>query len=587
MSVNLYRKYRPQNFEEVVGQDVIVRTLQNAIKNDGLSHAYLFSGTRGTGKTSVAKILGKAVNCENQDSPLCGSCEPCLSFAQSSEVPDIFEIDAASNNGVDEIRKIIENVKYLPIILKYKVYIIDEVHMLSKGAFNALLKTLEEPPKHVIFILATTEPNRLPQTILSRVQRFDFSRIDDGLMKSHLMTVLETEKVEFEEAALDIIVRHAQGGLRDALSLLTKVIAYGEKVNSENVSISLNIASSLKTAEIIDEIIAENPSKVSELYKQIIESGVNESYLITDIIELCKVRMITEINTQGEMGGHYGKMITTLLEASSKLKGINNGILYLEITLINLSFGPKQEQVEVANEQVYFKGTNLKNKGIQATGNPMVAEGTEEVSLPVTDEHQSMAEDEPLPAEIDQQLDDLFGQEPVAEISIASEVYNQVATVADPEPVGEEVQIDVIDEPAVTDEWNEPTIFEVILQSTNDDKVGLKKINSALTMQLNQEKEYGLAKFFEDCEVQAVSTQGAVVSISDSYYESYLNRQDKLEELIVHKLGYRIKLHLVTTQYWRENRKTFVEAYRNHDNKDIYQEAVDYFGKELVTKVNS
>ena len=233
----LYRKFRPQEFEDVKGQDHIVTTLKNQIKADRIGHAYLFCGTRGTGKTTVAKIFAKAVNCENPvDGSPCGECAICKAIAEGSSM-NVIEIDAASNNGVDNIRQIREEVTYSPTEGKYKVYIIDEVHMLSAGAFNALLKTLEEPPSYVIFILATTEAHKIPITILSRCQRYDFHRISIDTIAGRLMDLMQEEKVDVEERAIRYVAKAGDGSMRDALSLLDQCIAFhlGETLTYENV----------------------------------------------------------------------------------------------------------------------------------------------------------------------------------------------------------------------------------------------------------------------------------------------------------------------------------------------------------------
>ena len=235
--VALYRKFRPSTFEEVKGQDHIVKTLKNQMRTDRLGHAYLFCGTRGTEKTSVAKILAKAVNCEHPvDGSPCNECPTCRAI-QAGTSMNVIEIDAASNNGVDNIREIREEVAYRPTEGRFKVYIIDEVHMLSTGAFNALLKTLEEPPSYVIFILATTEANKIPITILSRCQRYDFHRISLETIAARLQELMDAEGIRAEEKALRYVAKAGDGSMRDALSLLDQCIAfhYGEELTYENV----------------------------------------------------------------------------------------------------------------------------------------------------------------------------------------------------------------------------------------------------------------------------------------------------------------------------------------------------------------
>lgn len=245
----LYRKYRPKSFELVYGQDTIVRTLKNVIKNNKLSHAYLFTGPRGTGKTSSAKLFAKAINClNNKNGDACNECANCNSFNNNSN-PDIIEIDAASNNGVDEIREIKNKVGLVPSMSRYKVYIIDEVHMLSIGAFNALLKTLEEPPEYVIFILATTEPQKLPVTVISRCQRFDFKNISKQNMKECLENIIKEENINISDNALNEIIDNSNGGMRDAIGMLDQAFAFCES------EITLNdiqeLSGSISTSEIL------------------------------------------------------------------------------------------------------------------------------------------------------------------------------------------------------------------------------------------------------------------------------------------------------------------------------------------------
>ena len=285
----LYRTYRPQSFKEVSGQEHITRTLMNALKNDKISHAYLFSGPRGTGKTSIAKIFAKAVNCmKAPTSDCCCECEICKGIAEG-KIGDVIEIDAASNNGVDEIRDLRERVKYVPSVCKYKVYIIDEVHMLSTSAFNALLKTLEEPPKHAIFILATTEIHKIPATILSRCQRYDFRAISNEDLIKRLHQVSDAEKIKITDEAIEVIAVNAEGGLRDALSLLDQAISYAnDEITASDVH---RISGSVTSDDLIDLITAikeMNPSKAMDIIDDLIKNGKEISRIVTDLITFFK-----------------------------------------------------------------------------------------------------------------------------------------------------------------------------------------------------------------------------------------------------------------------------------------------------------
>lgn len=282
----LYRKFRPGEFEDVKGQDAIVTTLKNQIQTDRIGHAYLFCGTRGTGKTSVAKIFAKAVNCQHpvEGSP-CGECAMCRSIAAGTSM-NVIEIDAASNNGVDNIREIREEVAYRPTEGRYKVYIIDEVHMLSTGAFNALLKTLEEPPSYVIFILATTEAHKIPITILSRCQRYDFRRITQDTIAARLTELMEKENNDVEEKAIRYIAKAADGSMRDALSLLDQCIAFylGEKLTYEKVLENLGAVDTEIFSGMLRQILEGNTSGAIRTLEEIIIQGRELGQFVTDFI---------------------------------------------------------------------------------------------------------------------------------------------------------------------------------------------------------------------------------------------------------------------------------------------------------------
>ena len=283
----LYRKYRPETFENVVGQKHIIKTLLNAIENNKVAHAYIFSGPRGTGKTTTAKLLAKALNCDCENKP-CNECANCKAILDGSH-PDIIEIDAASNNGVDEVRELIEKVKYAPIQGKFKVYIIDEVHMMTAGAFNALLKTLEEPPEHVVFILATTDVHKVIPTVLSRCQRFDFSKINFEDIKQRVTDILKLEDITFEEGVPSLVAELADGGMRDALSILDQVVSYaGDNVTLQHIYDIYGMMSNSDMVEYLT-LLAENKTKeVLEMIENYIGKGIDVKRLTYDLMVCLK-----------------------------------------------------------------------------------------------------------------------------------------------------------------------------------------------------------------------------------------------------------------------------------------------------------
>lgn len=330
--VALYRAYRPQKFSEVVGQQHIIKTLQNAISMNKVAHAYLFCGPRGTGKTTLAKIMAKAMNCvEGPTTEPCCKCEICEGITKGT-ISDVIEIDAASNNGADDIRALRDTVKYLPAVGKYKVYIIDEVHMLSNAAFNALLKTLEEPPKHVIFILATTEPYKLPNTILSRCQRFDFQSISVSDILKRLKIVASEEKIKITDEAMSQIAQSAEGGMRDALSLFDQCISYSvnEEITLDDVLAVSGNVSYLKIIELLKACSSENETDAVVLLNNIIKEGKEVPRIINDIILFLRDVLLFKNNAILE-----DKVMFKAPEFKDLAHNLAKGVIYSWLDILN------------------------------------------------------------------------------------------------------------------------------------------------------------------------------------------------------------------------------------------------------------
>lgn len=353
--VALYRKFRPQTFSQVKGQDHVVLTLTNQIKNNRAGHAYLFTGTRGTGKTSVAKIFAKAVNCLHPvDGEPCNECEHCQAI-MAGNFMDVVEIDAASNTGVDDIRRVIEEIQYTPAKGRYKVYIIDEAHMLSGSAANAFLKTLEEPPEYVIFILATTEPHKLPVTILSRCQRYDFKRISVDTIAKNLSDLLDSEGVESEEKAVKYIARAADGSMRDAISLLDKCIAFnlGEKLTYTNVLSTLGTVDVETFSRLFRAISDGNVAGALSAIEETIDAGKDISQFVTDFTVY--IRNLLLVNVSGGLNMQImgvGDENRALLEQDASLSEASVLLRYIRVLselLNNIRYSAsKQILLEVA-----------------------------------------------------------------------------------------------------------------------------------------------------------------------------------------------------------------------------------------------
>ena len=368
--IALYRKFRPITFSDMVGQENIVKILKHQIVNNQVGHAYLFCGGRGTGKTTTAKIFSRAINCENsKDGEPCNECDICKGILNSSLV-DVQEIDAASNNSVDNIRTIREDVIFAPSMAKYKIYIIDEVHMLSTGAFNALLKTLEEPPEHVIFILATTEPHKIPVTILSRCQRFEFKRISISDITKRLSYICEQSSIQFEDNALNIIAQSAEGALRDAISILDQVISSGiTNITEENVKEILGISSTQTVFNLINSILNLDMQNALNEVSSIVNSGRDIKYFTWQVITLSRDALIYKVSQDTSLLTNFSSLeelknlstnskdqLTNIIIAFSdlenKLKWASYPYVSLETTIIKLCNPIQQIAAPVQIQQV-------------------------------------------------------------------------------------------------------------------------------------------------------------------------------------------------------------------------------------------
>lgn len=351
----LYRVWRPQRFMDLVGQEMVTKTLKNAIITHQTSHAYLFTGPRGTGKTSAAKIFAKAINCRfSKEGEPCNECETCKAITEG-RLNDVIEIDAASNNGVEEIRDIRDKVKYAPTEANYKVYIIDEVHMLSTGAFNALLKTLEEPPANVVFILATTEPHKIPATIISRTQRFDFKRITAESILQRMIYILDQKNVDYDDKALKVIAKAAEGGMRDALSLLDQVISFGDNnVTLDNALLVTGSVTQESLFNYLKFVLSKDTTNALKEIQQIVEQGKDANRLIEDLINYCRDLLLyqqaPEMVSDGELG---------LLD--DKFKKLSQQINVTQIYQIIDELNKQQENMRFSSHQsIYLEVLTVK-----------------------------------------------------------------------------------------------------------------------------------------------------------------------------------------------------------------------------------
>jgi len=487
----LYRTYRPSTFSEVAGQKAIVRTLQNALQQNKMAHAYLFSGPRGTGKTSMAKLFAKALNCNEGVGQQCNKCINCLGVNDGSH-PDVYEIDAASNNGVEDVRLLIENINYAPIRGRFKVYIIDEVHMMTQSAFNALLKTLEEPPLNVIFILATTEPHKVIPTILSRCQRYNFSKVSDKDISERLKVILNTEKIIYEEEALNLLVSLADGGVRDALSMLDQVLAYADnRVNLNDVLALFALTSKLEQLNLIRALAKGDVEKVFTILGTLIEKGVDIRRLTSDLLNLVKDALIyyktdnpnlllflREDEASGLTNNLSVKdlniMIENLLKAQADYRFASDIKNIFEITLLKvMTLIAKEKVVKVVVEEVKEPVKEQKEAQIAPKEEPKIVQKEVKVQ-----KEESKAEEESTP-----ELPPFMEGIPLKEVPISKEkvmpetIKEQPKVEAPPKKVEIEVPVqsnNPLFSEGHTIKIDEETLIKILTLADRDEKMFLK-----------------------------------------------------------------------------------------------------------------
>lgn len=530
----LYRKYRPKTFELVYGQDVIVKTLKNVIKNDKLSHAYLFTGPRGTGKTSSAKLFAKAINClNNKDGDACNECENCKSFNNNSN-PDIIEIDAASNNGVDEIREIKNKVSLVPSMSKYKVYIIDEVHMLSIGAFNALLKTLEEPPEYIIFILATTEPQKIPATIISRCQRFDFKSISHDKMKQCLENIISKENITIDDGAIEEIINNSKGGMRDAIGLLDQASAFC------NNNITANDIEELSGNISIKQIRTFLSNIMQKEYNVIFDSISNYSSNGKDFALICE------------------KIINYIREGILYKKKINTDKILDE----DKNIFDKLYDTDLYDLIDYLSDTLVKVK------NSYQKELTFEVQMI-------------------QMIDKIFNKESNVSCGTSTNEIKVENTNVPRETLKIENKTD-----SVIEELKSVRINNILRNATKQNITFIKDLWSNINEYLINEKYKMVAGMLVNATPVAASKKGVIITLPLESSISRIEKEyDNSKELLKEIYDQNYKIVYISEQYWKKVRPEFVEKAKNGelqiiDESEVLDKLKKINDKNLVEEFN-
>lgn len=522
----LYRKYRPKTFDDVYGQQIVVQTLKNVIKNNKLTHAYLFVGPRGTGKTSIAKIFAKTINCLHPEDGLsCEKCDICISN-NSNENVDIIEMDAASNNGVDEIREIRNHITLLPTVSKYKIYIIDEVHMLTTGAFNALLKTLEEPPEHIIFILATTEPHKIPLTIMSRCQSFEFKPIPVAIIKERLKYICAQENINIDDKSLNLIAEESNGGLRDAVSMLDQLNAYADgNIKYEDVLLLNGRINNNEIEKFMTEMVNDDLNSVFAKIESWQEEGKNFIYICEDFIrflrnELIKFKLENNSNIVNLIGENKTiEVIMILNKISNDMKISKDKKVLFDVSIINITNMLKNKQM-FENNTYTSKNIKIENK---------------------TPEKVEIKEEKPQTMEV-----------PIKETKNYT-LYDELMNIRLNNTLG------IADKKSKIE-------YENAVENLKNDISDLNKLK--------------IINLLDDTKITAGSKDGIILTTdSDNILHDLYDNMELLEESLESLLGKKVKVCILLDELWNKKRIIYVEKIKNKEKIDIIDE------KDILNKI--
>jgi DNA polymerase-3 subunit gamma/tau len=591
----LYRSYRPQTFGEVAGQEHIVTTLKNAIKENRISHAYLFAGPRGTGKTTVAKLLAKALNCTGENPP-CDQCPNCKAITVG-EHPDVIEIDAASNNGVDEVRDLIDKVKYAPINGKYKVYIIDEVHMMSTGAFNALLKTLEEPPAHIVFVLATTEPHKILPTIISRCQRFDFKKVENHDIISRLEYVLKSENKKYELPALESVAKLAEGGMRDALSILEQCLAYNNELTVESVNMVYGLLSMDNKISFIKQLLSKDIKGVLTSLDNMLSGSIDIKRLTFDLVDVLKDIIIYKntqdvsilfVLTQQDVDNlapyilveEAFEIIDILIEASSHYSQSLDANTYFELAMLKICNRIKEENKLAIDNSKAIEQVNILPVKDTAKAIPVVEETDSLPEEVIEDEiieeelNKGVIEYDPeieesIPEELKAKADDItetVAPEEVAEGTLETVISNSDVSL----PVGEDISQE-IDENIIVNKSPEnievsfSDILNILVQA---DRRVLNDIKEKWTVIARYRFNLNTAKFASmlcDGKPVAAAPGGIIVAFEHQPNVNEVNETQnyyQLKNFLKEVLGENYDFIAIKNSLWPDMRSKYIDMNR-------------------------